>query len=67
VLVALNVGEIKYLNLTKQLGFDEFWNNSGALQYIPHMLHSDRCEMLHASIFNFGLKSMCVIILHTEV
>jgi len=46
VLVALNVGEIKYLNLTKQLGFDEFWNNSGALQYIPHMLHSDvKCFM----------------------
>jgi hypothetical protein len=31
VLTALNVGEIKDLDLTKQLGFDEFWNNSGAL------------------------------------
>jgi hypothetical protein len=30
VLVALNVGEIKDLELTKQLRFDELWNNSGA-------------------------------------
>jgi hypothetical protein len=31
VLATLNVGKIKDLDLTKQLGFDEFWNNSGAL------------------------------------
>ncbi len=31
------------------------------------MLHSDRCEMFHASIFNLGLKSMCVIIFHTKL
>jgi hypothetical protein len=29
------------------------------------MLCSDRCEMFHASIFNLGLRSMCVIILRT--
>jgi len=31
VLAVLNVGEIKNLDLTKQVVFDEFWNNVGAL------------------------------------
>jgi len=31
------------------------------------MLRSDRCEMLHASIFNLSLRSMCVIILCIEL
>jgi hypothetical protein len=31
VLAILNVGEIKNLDLTKQVVFDEFWNNVGAL------------------------------------
>jgi hypothetical protein len=31
VLATLNVGKIKDLDFIKQLGFDEFWNNSGAL------------------------------------
>jgi hypothetical protein len=31
MLATLNVGEIKHLNLIKQLGFDEVWNNNGAL------------------------------------
>jgi hypothetical protein len=31
VFIALNVGEIKDLYPIEQFGFDEFWNNSGAL------------------------------------
>jgi hypothetical protein len=31
------------------------------------MLHNDRCEMLHESIFNLGLRNMCVIILCIEL
>jgi hypothetical protein len=31
VFITLNVGEIKDLDPIEQFGFDEFWNNSGAL------------------------------------
>jgi hypothetical protein len=31
------------------------------------MLHNDRCEMFYESIFNLGLRNMCVIILCTEL
>jgi hypothetical protein len=31
VFIALNASEIKDTNLIEQFGFDEFWNNSGAL------------------------------------
>jgi len=67
VLTILNTSEIKDLDLTKQLGFEIFWNNNGAYQCKPHMLHNDRCEMLHALVFNLGFIDKCVIIPCTKL
>jgi len=67
VLTTLNTSEIKDLDLTKQLQFEKFWNNNGTYQCKPHMLHNDRCEMLHALVFNLGLKDKCMIIPCTKL
>jgi hypothetical protein len=35
--MTLNEGEIRDLNPTKQLGFNEFWNNKVAFRHRSHM------------------------------
>ncbi len=67
MLTTLKTSEIKDPNLTKQLGFEKFWNNNDAYRCKPHMLHNDRCEMLHELVFNLGLRDMCVIIPCTKL
>ncbi len=47
VLITLNKGEIRDLNLLEQVGFDEFWNNSVSLWHRPQTWCSDRCETFH--------------------
>jgi hypothetical protein len=61
VLAIFNVSEIRDLDLIEQHGFDEFWNNNGALWFRPHMLCNDKCEMFHWLTFTLGLKGKCVI------
>ncbi len=67
MLGTLNVSEIRDLDLIEQLGFDEFWNNNGALWCRPHMLCNDKCEMFHGSIFTLSLKCKCVIIPYIDL
>jgi hypothetical protein len=46
-------------NPIEQFGFDEFWNNSGALQHRPHTLYSDICEMFVHYFLNLNLRGKC--------
>ncbi len=56
--------ETKDLDPTKQVRFDEFWNNKVPLSHRPQALCNDRCETLHALMLDIMLKGKCVIILH---
>ncbi len=67
MLAIFNVSEIRDLDLIEQHGFDEFWNNNGALWFRPHMLCNDKCEMFHWLTFTLGLKGKCVIIPHINL
>lgn len=37
MITILNEGEIRNLNCSEQLGFDEFWDNKGTFRHRPHM------------------------------
>jgi len=67
VLVVMNTNEIRYLYPTKQVGFDELWNNSGQFWHRPQTLHIDRCKTFHASVFYLKMKGKSVTISCTKL